>query len=650
MSATYEGMSPGGHETYATSIFSKIKTYLDSNPYGYLTTHQDISGKADKSATVSTVTWSNNKLTKTINGTTSDVVSAATILGNLTSSQVTTALGFTPTANIGTITSVKTTAGAHTTINVSSGAANFNVPTKTSHLTNDSGFVTTDEKVKQTPITNQTGAYRILFSRSTDDTEHTEGVYKFSGLTYDPDPSLPEFIFSKKMSDSEDTESPQMRLRLLDSQGVINEELSITSYDIFNQQGWGGDVTVKSLSTILSRKVNKAGDTMSGTLLRDTVDGTSWNMARDHAFIRSHGFADNGSWFPAVSFLTTGGSWAIGSLSSSNNFWFSYTRNNEYTNNINKTDNYQLVPVNDGNAHTYTIAHSGNVGTGDSNGQVKIAGTNVGVKGLGSAAYYNAASTNTASTVVLRDANKYIYAQYYNAGCGADNSATNGSYFVYSNSDGWIRKASRLNFAKALTDSHITSPGFFVSLTNSWGSFGYSTAAETRSAIGAMPVAGGTFTGAVAMKDSNIFRTRLISRNDTGDSGYINFVNTANSAYAPVRSSNFTTMSCKHTKTNVVDISEEDALKLLDIRPVNFDYVEEVGGQKDQIGVLAEDTYEVLPKVVSVPDDYVEEDFDISKGIHQPLPSVDYAKFVPYLIKLVQIQQKEIDILKKERT
>lgn len=151
MSAIYEAMSPGGHETYATSIFSKIKTYLDSNPYGYitsytdtkntagstdtsskifligatsqaanprtyshdtayvgtdgclysggtkvLTAHQDISGKADKSATVSNVAWSNNKLTKTINGTTSDVVSAATILGNLTSSQVTTALGYVP--------------------------------------------------------------------------------------------------------------------------------------------------------------------------------------------------------------------------------------------------------------------------------------------------------------------------------------------------------------------------------------------------------------------------------------------------------------------------------------------------------------------------------------------------------------------------
>ena len=47
----------------------------------------------------------------------------------------------------GTITGIKTTAGTHTTIDVSSGAANFNVPTKTSHLTNDSGFITTIKTV-----------------------------------------------------------------------------------------------------------------------------------------------------------------------------------------------------------------------------------------------------------------------------------------------------------------------------------------------------------------------------------------------------------------------------------------------------------------------------------------------------------------------
>jgi len=42
----------------------------------------------------------------------------------------------------GTITKVKTTAGTHTAIDVSSGTASFNVPTKTSHLENDSGFIT----------------------------------------------------------------------------------------------------------------------------------------------------------------------------------------------------------------------------------------------------------------------------------------------------------------------------------------------------------------------------------------------------------------------------------------------------------------------------------------------------------------------------
>lgn len=80
-----------------------------------ITAHQDISGKADKSATVSNIAYdsTNKKLTKTINGTTSDVVTAATlktamaldnvenkssatIRGELTKANVTTALGYTP--------------------------------------------------------------------------------------------------------------------------------------------------------------------------------------------------------------------------------------------------------------------------------------------------------------------------------------------------------------------------------------------------------------------------------------------------------------------------------------------------------------------------------------------------------------------------
>ena len=57
----------------------------------------------------------------------------------------------------GTITEVKTTAGAHTTIDVTSGAAQFNVPTKTSHLTNDSGYVTSSGVTSITLNTSGTG-------------------------------------------------------------------------------------------------------------------------------------------------------------------------------------------------------------------------------------------------------------------------------------------------------------------------------------------------------------------------------------------------------------------------------------------------------------------------------------------------------------
>ena len=46
------------------------------------------------------------------------------------------------TTNTGTITKVSTTTGSHSTIDISSGAVSFKVPTKTSHLTNDSGFTT----------------------------------------------------------------------------------------------------------------------------------------------------------------------------------------------------------------------------------------------------------------------------------------------------------------------------------------------------------------------------------------------------------------------------------------------------------------------------------------------------------------------------
>lgn len=62
-----------------TNYYFRTDGKLSCNGGVALTSHQDISGKADKSATVSTVSYSSKKITKTINGSTTDVVSAATI-------------------------------------------------------------------------------------------------------------------------------------------------------------------------------------------------------------------------------------------------------------------------------------------------------------------------------------------------------------------------------------------------------------------------------------------------------------------------------------------------------------------------------------------------------------------------------------------
>lgn len=117
----------------------------------FLTSHQDISGKADKSATVSTVAYdsTNKKITKTINGTTSDVVTVATLK---------TALGYTASdvgalpSNTTYVSKITTTAGTHSAISSKSGAVSFNVPTKTSHLTNDSGFLTSHQTIYESKI------------------------------------------------------------------------------------------------------------------------------------------------------------------------------------------------------------------------------------------------------------------------------------------------------------------------------------------------------------------------------------------------------------------------------------------------------------------------------------------------------------------
>lgn len=83
-----------------------------------ITAHQDISGKSDKSATVSTVTYdtTNKKITKTINGSTTDVVTASTIVTDGGGLKSITASSGTNINAVGTPTVTATTSGTGTTL------------------------------------------------------------------------------------------------------------------------------------------------------------------------------------------------------------------------------------------------------------------------------------------------------------------------------------------------------------------------------------------------------------------------------------------------------------------------------------------------------------------------------------------------------
>lgn len=117
-------------------------------------------------------------------------------------------------------------------------------------------------------------------------------------------------------------------------------------------------------------------------------------------------------------------------------------------------------------------------------------------------------------------------------------------------------------------------------------------------------------------------------------------------AFTAVYGASFTNPSSRLVKENIIDMSEEEAKKILLLNPVDFDYIKEFGGEKKQRGLIAEDVLNIIPSCVTVPEGYSELDFAPEKGIMNKVLAIDYSKLIPYLIKIVQMQQEEIEALK----
>lgn len=118
----------------------------------------------------------------------------------------------------------------------------------------------------------------------------------------------------------------------------------------------------------------------------------------------------------------------------------------------------------------------------------------------------------------------------------------------------------------------------------------------------------------------------------------------AGSNWAPILAQSFLVQSSIKTKDNIKDIPDQDGLNVLKLRPVSYDYKKNFG-EKNQYGLIAEEVLKIFPSAVHVPDDYIETEFDVSKGTDQPIISLDYSKLIPFIIKEIQLQDKRISEL-----
>lgn len=139
---------------------------------------------------------------------------------------------------------------------------------------------------------------------------------------------------------------------------------------------------------------------------------------------------------------------------------------------------------------------------------------------------------------------------------------------------------------------------------------------------------------------------RLLIANNGGDmylttNGKFFISNGNNSARAEIVASLFTQSSSRRSKTNIKDMTEEEAKKILMLSPVSFDYIND-DMPNGCYGLIAEDTKPIIPSCVSGDVECSDDDQEAINGI-----GIDYSKLVPHLIKMIQLQEKRIANLEK---
>lgn len=259
---------------------------------------------------------------------------------------------------------------------------------------------------------------------------------------------------------------------------------------------------------------------------------------------------------------------------------------------------------------------------------------------------YASDTAATNNTIVRRQGNGYVFAQYFNAvGTSAQNMASfTVTGAMFRSSDGYLRAAT---LASLRTYLGLGSAAYTASSA-------YAPASHTHSYL---PLAGGTMTGAITYP-RNVYFTfsnsggRIIAGTDNQiyiRSAGVLIQNYAASGYVNIAAAKFNAQSSRLVKNHIENMRDDEAKKVLELEVVTFDYKKGFGSAGRQQGLIAEDVNNIIPSVVSIPDNYDEEKVkkQIKNGELPLTLGIDYSKLVPYLIKMVQIQQIQIDELKE---
>lgn len=114
-----------------------------------------------------------------------------------------------------------------------------------------------------------------------------------------------------------------------------------------------------------------------------------------------------------------------------------------------------------------------------------------------------------------------------------------------------------------------------------------------------------------------------------------------------------TQTSSKKYKKKIKTLTDEEAKKILELRPVTYDFKDEAKGVNMR-GFIAEEVDEVIPELVKHTKDYpnpivtIDEDGKEVVQEQKDEVSLDYTMMIPYLTKMVQLQQKQIDDQQKQ--